>query len=223
MATSRGRKMSRCRPYPHGAPADTPRQVGSIPRQEHPPAHPPPRQSFRPKTVRARQADTPVILIPMRHKDGIDMVHVIADQRAHHALIEPTVHERHCAALADKNRIGLANIEDRNRRRSESIPVDVRNRSQEHQACKPHRHRTCTGTRPPDQQSRQQTRHQVNPHAIGRHAHGCTRHAANSCSKNNAHRAAIMGTTSAQPATAPRAKREPAQSTQRAVDSPPDR
>ena len=95
----------------------------------------------------------------MRHKDGIDMVHVIANQRRHHTLVEPTVDERYCAALADKNRIGLAHIEHRHRRRSKSIPIDVRNRSQEHQACKPHRHRTYTGTRPPDQQNRQQTRH----------------------------------------------------------------
>ena len=95
----------------------------------------------------------------MRHKDGIDMVHVIANQRRHHALVEPAVDESYCAALADKNRIGLAHIEHRHRRRSESIPIDVRNRSQEHKACKPHRHRTRTGTRPPDKQNRQQTRH----------------------------------------------------------------
>ena len=104
------------------------------------------------------------------------MVHVIANQRRNHTLVEPAVDESYCAALADKNRIGLAHIEHRHRRRSESIPIDVRNRSQEHQACKPHRHRTCTGTRPPDQQNRQQTRHWVNPHAIGRHTHRCTRH-----------------------------------------------
>ena len=67
--------------------------------------------------------------------------------------------DANCAALADKNRIGLAHIEHRHRRRSESIPVDVRNRSQKHQAYKPHRHRTCTGTRPPDKQNRQQKRH----------------------------------------------------------------
>ena len=111
----------------------------------------------------------------MCHEDGVDMVDVIANQRAHHALIKPTVNERHGATLTNQNRIGLAHIEHRHRRRSESIPVDVRNRSQEHQARKPYRHRTCTGTRPPDQQSHQQTRHQVNPNAIGRHAHGCTR------------------------------------------------
>ena len=65
----------------------------------------------------------------MRHKDGIDMVHVIANQRRYHALVEPAVDECYCVALSDKNRIGLAHIEHRHRRRRESIPVDVRNRS----------------------------------------------------------------------------------------------
>lgn len=100
-----------------------------------------------------------MIFVPMCHEDGVDMVDIVANQRRYHALVEPAVDERYCAALANKNRIGLAHIEYRHRRRSESIPVDVRNRSQEHQACKPHRHKTCTGTRPPDQQNRQQTRH----------------------------------------------------------------
>lgn len=44
----------------------------------------------------------------MRHKNGIDMVHVIANQRRNHTLVEPAVDESYCAALADKNRIGLA-------------------------------------------------------------------------------------------------------------------
>ena len=100
-----------------------------------------------------------MVFVPMCHEDDVDMVDVIANQRAHHALIKPAVDERHGPTLADKNGIGLANIEHRHRRRSESIPVDVRNRSQKHQTCKPYRHRTCTGTRPPDQQNRQQARH----------------------------------------------------------------
>ena len=32
---------------------------------------------------------TPMVFIPMRHEDGVDMVDVIANQRRHHAVIEP--------------------------------------------------------------------------------------------------------------------------------------
>ena len=49
----------------------------------------------------------------MRYKHSIDMMNVVAHQCRHHTLVEPTVDERHGTALANKNGIGLANIENR--------------------------------------------------------------------------------------------------------------
>lgn len=74
-----------------------------------------------------------MVFVPMRHEDGVDMVNVIAHQRAYHALIKPTVDERHGPTLANKNGIGLAHIEHRCRRRRESIPIDIRNNRSKHQ------------------------------------------------------------------------------------------
>ena len=74
-----------------------------------------------------------MVFIPMRHEDGVDMVDIVANQRRHHAVIEPTVDERHSAALANQNRIGLTNIENRYRRRHTSIPIDIRNPRSKHQ------------------------------------------------------------------------------------------
>ena len=54
-----------------------------------------------------------MVFVPMCHEYGVDMVDVIANQRRHHALIEPTVHERHGATLTNQDRIGLAHIEHR--------------------------------------------------------------------------------------------------------------
>ena len=98
-----------------------------------------------------------MVFVPMRHEDGVDMVNVIANQRAYHALIKTTVDERHGPTLADKNRIGLAHIEHRHRRRRESIPIDIRNTRCKYQTQQPRRHRACAGTWPPDQKDRQQT------------------------------------------------------------------
>ena len=81
-----------------------------------------------------------MVFVPMRNEDGIDMVDVIANQRRHHALIEPTVDERHGATLTNQNRIGLANIEDRHRRRRASIPIDIRSTRCKHQTQQPHFH-----------------------------------------------------------------------------------
>ena len=116
-----------------------------------------------------------MVFVPMRHEDGVDMVNVIANQRRHHALIESTVHECHGPTLADKNRIGLTNIEDRHRRRRTSIPIDIRNTRCKNQTQQPHCHAPCAGTWPPDQDDRQHKRHYVYQGRIGRHAYGCAR------------------------------------------------
>ena len=103
-------------------------------------------------------------------------MNVVAHQCRHHTLIEPAVHERHGTALANKNSIGLANIENRHRRWSESIPVDVRDNRRESQAQQPYSHGAIAGSWPPYQESRQRKRHHVYPNGIGRYAHGRTRH-----------------------------------------------
>ena len=116
-----------------------------------------------------------MVFVPMRHEDGVDMVDVIANQRRHHAVIEPTVDERHSATLTNQNRIGLTNIEDRHRRRRTSIPIDIRNTRCKHQTQQPHCHGPHAGAWPPDQDGHQRERHHIYQGRIGRHAYGCAR------------------------------------------------
>ena len=117
-----------------------------------------------------------MVLVPMRYKDGIDMMHIVSNERGNHPVVEPAIHEHHSRALPNQDRIGLTNIEDRHRRRRKSIPVDVRNPRQKRQADKPSSHRPHLRARPPDQENQQRQWHHVNPDRIRRHAHGCTRH-----------------------------------------------
>ena len=79
------------------------------------------------KTIEYVGKTAPMVFVPMRHEDGVDMVDVIANQRRHHAVIEPTVDECHGATLTNQNRIGLANIEDRYRRRRTSLEGEQAN------------------------------------------------------------------------------------------------
>ena len=116
-----------------------------------------------------------MVFVPMRYEDGVDMVDVIANQRRNHALIEPTVDERHSATLTNQNRIGLTNIEDRYRRRRASIPIGIRNTRYKHQTQQPYCHVPCAGAWPPDQEDYQRERHHIYQGRIGRHANGCAR------------------------------------------------
>lgn len=138
-----------------------------------------------------------MVFVPMRHEDGVDMVDIVANQRRHHALIEPTVDERYGATLTNQNRIGLANIEDRYRRRCVSIPIDIRNTR-----CKlKHNSPTAMGRA---QGRGHQTKRTASANGTtytkgvpGGTLTDAPGTAAKSCSKNRAQRATIMGTTSA--------------------------